>query len=38
MAKQLKSLDEHNSITSTFHWVLMSGAPVPDGIDCPKCK
>ena len=37
MAKKLKSLDEHNSTTSTFHWGLMSGAPVPNGISCPKC-
>lgn len=38
MAKKLKSLYEHNSITSTFHWGMMRQSPVPNGIACPKCR
>jgi hypothetical protein len=37
MAKRLKSLDKHNSTTSTFHWNMMPQEPIPNGIACPKC-
>ena len=37
MKKKLKSLDEHNTMTSTFHSGLMGQKPVPNGIACPKC-
>ena len=37
MAKQLKSLDEHNSMSSTFHRSMMPQKPIPNGIACPKC-
>lgn len=37
MAKQLKSLDEHNSMSSTIHRGLFPPRPIPNGIACPKC-
>lgn len=37
MASELKSLAEHNSITSTVHRGLFPEKPVPNGIACPKC-
>jgi C4-type Zn-finger protein len=37
MEKRLKSLDEHNSMTSTLHLGLMNQSPVPNRIACPKC-
>jgi C4-type Zn-finger protein len=37
MAKKLKSLEEHNTINSTFHWGMMGQSPVFNGIACPKC-
>ena len=37
MAKKLKSLDEHNSMSSTFYWGMISQKPTPNGIACPKC-
>ena len=37
MAKKLKSLDEHNSMSSTFYWGMISQKPAPNGIACPKC-
>ena len=37
MAKKLKNLYEHNSVSSTLHWGFMSQSPVPNGIACPKC-
>jgi C4-type Zn-finger protein len=37
MAKKLKSLAEHNTISSTFHWSMLNQKPVPNGIACPKC-
>ena len=36
MAKKLKSLAEHNTMNSTFHWGLMGQSPVLNGIACPK--
>lgn len=37
MAKKLKSLEEHNTISSTFHFGLMGQSPIPNGIAYPKC-
>lgn len=37
MEKKLKSLEEHNNITSTFHRGFLPQTPVPNGIACPKC-
>jgi len=37
MTKKLKSLEEHNNISSTFHWNMTGQIPVPNGIACPKC-
>jgi C4-type Zn-finger protein len=37
MKKKLKSLHEHNNMSSTFHFGLMEQSPVPNGIACPKC-
>lgn len=37
MARKLKSLIEHNTINSTFHWSLMGQKPTLNGIACPKC-
>ena len=37
MAKKLKILDEHNTMSSTFHRGLMGQDPVLNGIACPKC-
>ena len=37
MTKKLKSLVEHNNISSTFHWGLLQQSPAPNGIACPKC-
>jgi len=37
MAKKLKSLEEHNSTNSTFHWSMMPQKPILNGIACPKC-
>lgn len=37
MAKKLKSLEEHNNISSTFHRGMMGQSPVYNGIACPNC-
>ena len=37
MAKTLKSLAKHNSMTSTFHLGMITQEPIPNSIACPKC-
>lgn len=37
MAKKLKSLEEHNTTSSTFHWSMLGQKPILNGIACPKC-
>lgn len=37
MKKKLKSLFEHNNMSSTFYLGLIEQSPVPNGIACPKC-
>lgn len=37
MAKKLKSLQEHNTVNTTFHKGLLPQSPVLNGIACPKC-
>ena len=37
MAKKLKTLQEHNTMNTTFHRGLLPQSPVLNGIACPKC-
>lgn len=37
MSKKLKSLIEHNSMSTTFHLGMLNPKPIPNGIACPKC-
>jgi hypothetical protein len=37
MAKKLKSLEEHNTTSSTFYRGMMGQSPVYNGIACLKC-
>lgn len=37
MKKKLVSLDQHNSINTTFHLGMLNPKPTPNGIACPKC-
>jgi hypothetical protein len=37
MSKKLKSLVEHNSMSTTFHLGMLNPKPIPNGIACPKC-
>ena len=37
MSKKLKSLVEHNSMSTTFHLGMLNPKPTLNGIACPKC-
>lgn len=37
MARKLKSLQEHNTMSTTFHKGLLQQGPILNGIACPKC-
>ena len=36
--KKLKSLDDHNIEHYRFWYQADSDSPIPNGIECPKCK